>query len=378
LKIKELHITNLRNHTSSTINFSDKLNVIRGNNGTGKTTILEAISIASLSKTFLPTSDSALIKSGENFYQTKLTSRSSVDVEYRVIIEYKNGGRKKINSSIGENLNPKDIIGIIPIVVLSPDFKSLTFGSPADRRQFLDTVLSQSSKLYVNESLKYKKILKQRNALLSQNLKDGKLNKDFFQILTEQLIKSGSEILLKRVKFLVDFLPIFRESYLFISNLNEIPNIIYEPDNIKINENEISKEYYENQYLTAYNKLCNSELRRGTTLFGPHRDDIIFTINNLKSKDSASQGQHKSLLISIKLAEFDFLARILNETPIILFDDIFSELDFERSNAVFSRVTNYDAQTIITMTNSERLMDNFHSIAKYFDIQNGEVLNNYA
>lgn len=378
MKIKEININNLRNHSSTKIEFSNKINVIRGNNGMGKTTILEAISIASLSKTFLSTPDASLIKNGENSYQINLLAQSDVDVNYKVNIEYSKASRKKITSSIGENLNPKDIIGIIPIVVLSPDNKSLTYGAPSDRRQFLDTVLSQSSKLYINDSLKLKKILKLRNALLSQNLRDNTLNKDYFEILTEQFIKTSIDILIRRIKFIDEFLPIFRESYLYISNQNEIPNIIYEPDNIKLQNNEISKEYLENQYWAISKKLELSELKRGTTLFGPQRDDMIFTINNLKSKDAASQGQHKSLLIAIKLAEYNYLSNILNETPIILFDDIFSELDANRSNAVFSKIVEYQAQTIITMTNSERLMDHFHDIAKYLDIYNGELKNNYV
>jgi DNA replication and repair protein RecF len=114
-------------------------------------------------------------------------------------------------------------------------------------------------------------------------------------------------------------------------------------------------------------------MKRGSTLFGPQRDDLTFTVNKLNSKDSASQGQHKSLLISIKLAEFEFLKNILNETPVILFDDIFSELDIERSSSVFSKIMENDAQTIITMTNSERLINKFDTNASYFNVDKGNV-----
>ena len=234
MKINELHIINLRNHSQSSIEFGRNVNVIRGLNGSGKTTILEALSISSLSKTFLPTLDSALITSGESSYKINITALSDVEVGYKVSIEYQSGGRKKINSSIGENLNPKDILGIVPLVILSPDFKSLTFGSPQDKRQFLDTVLSQSSRQYVDESLKYKKYLKQRNALLSQNLREGKFNRDYFEILTEMFIKSASEIIFRRINFINDFENIFIDSYTSVSNNQEIPGINYLPDSIKL------------------------------------------------------------------------------------------------------------------------------------------------
>ncbi|MDT3741385.1 MAG: DNA replication and repair protein RecF [Candidatus Kapabacteria bacterium] len=372
MKINELHIINLRNHSQSSIEFGRNVNVIRGLNGSGKTTILEALSISSLSKTFLPTLDSALITSGESSYKINITALSDVEVGYKVSIEYQAGGRKKINSSIGENLNPKDILGIVPLVILSPDFKSLTFGSPQDKRQFLDTVLSQSSRQYVDESLKYKKYLKQRNALLSQNLREGKFNRDYFEILTDMFMKSASEIIFRRINFIKDFESIFIDSYTSVSNNQEIPGIKYLPDSIKLIE-DLSKADIKILLETKYKSIINIEMKRGSTLFGPQRDDLTFTVNNLNSKDSASQGQHKSLLISIKLSEFEFLKNILNETPVILFDDIFSELDIERSSSVFSKIMENDAQTIITMTNSERLINKFDTNASYFNVDKGNV-----
>jgi DNA replication and repair protein RecF len=375
LKIKQVYISNLRNHTLSEINFNKGVNVIRGLNGSGKTTILEAISILSISKTFLPANDSALIKSGEDNYTLNCTAISDVGVDYKIKINYKSGSRKKISSSIGENLNPKDILGIIPIVILSPDHKSLTFGSPQDKRQFIDTVLSQSSKMYVDESLKYKKYLKQRNVLLTTYQKTGNLNKEYFEILTDMFIKSAIEIIHKRILFVNEFCTYFKNSYSVVSNRNETPGLIYKPDSVRA-DNSFTKAEIEDQLLKLRNKIMSSELKRGSTLFGPHKDDLIFTVNNLNSKDSASQGQHKSLLISIKLAEYEFLKNILNETPVILFDDIFSELDIERSNTVFEKIIYGDAQTIITMTNSERLMEKFHSVATYMNVENGKVIEN--
>lgn len=375
MTIKRLNIEQLRNHKFSIVDFCDNINVISGLNGSGKTTILESVAISSLSKTFLPTPDSALIMSGEQAYKVSAIAESDVEVQYKVNLEYKIGSRKKINSTLGDNLNPKDIIGIIPVIVLSPDFKSLTFGAPQDKRQFLDLVLSQSSKLYSNESIKLRKYLKQRNALLSNYQKTGIFNKDYFEILTDMYIKSSSEIIYKRISFINDFKEIFRESYNYVSNKQELTDINYNPDSILM-ENSIIKEDIIEILNKRYNNLMNSELKRGSTLFGPHRDDVLITINNLNAKDSASQGQHKSLLVSLKLAEFEYLRSILNETPIILFDDIFSELDSVRSALIVEKIKQFEAQTIITMTDSEKFIKNSNFEFNHIEVENGKIRNN--
>ncbi|MBX3042751.1 MAG: DNA replication and repair protein RecF [Candidatus Kapabacteria bacterium] len=372
MHIKSININNFRNHSNTQIEFGDGVNVISGQNGSGKTTILEAVSVASLSKTFQPCLDISLIKSGEEYFSIKTSAISNVDAPYNVQIEYRKNQRKKINTSIGDNLNPKDIIGIIPLVVLSPDFKSLTFGSPQDRRQFLDMILSQSGRHYASETLRYRKLLKQRNSMLSEYLKSGSTNRDYYEILTDMLIKSAVEIYFKRLNFVSEFKNFFETSYKFVSNNIEVPEIIYMPDTIK-NDEIKDKDSIKELLQRRYSDLSSSEFRRGSTLFGPHKDDIIFKINGLNSREAASQGQHKSLLISIKLAEFEYLKDILNETPVILFDDVFSELDTQRSNAVFSKIMENKAQTLITLTNAERFSDLNNISTVYYEVQNGIV-----
>ncbi|GAB1372172.1 DNA replication and repair protein RecF [Candidatus Kapaibacterium sp.] len=372
MKINELHISNFRNHELSTLKFGNDLNLIRGLNGSGKTTILEAISVCALSKTFQPTQDVGLIKAKSTSYSLKLTAKSDLDIDYKISVDYRSNGRKIFNSSYGDNLLPKEVIGVIPLVILTPDNKNITFGSPGDRRQFLDTILSQSSKKYVDDALRNKKLLKQRNALLSQAAKSGNIDENLLQIISEQFIKCSADIIAKRIKFIYEFKPYFIDTYRYIADIPEVPDIVYLPDSIR--DNAVDDVGQITEILNErYQKINRIEKIRGATLFGPQRDDLLFTINGLKSKDSASQGQHKTLLISIKLAEFTFLNEILNETPVLLFDDIFSELDIERSNKVFSRVIENKSQTIITMTNSERLMGSFSSKAVFFDITEGKV-----
>ena len=350
--IYSLTLQNLRNHSFTEIKLGEKLNVIYGLNGSGKTTILEALSIASITKSFLPVADSLLINFQQDFYSIFAKGINDLQLPYFVGVKYISGKRKQINNSYSENLNPKDVIGEIPIIILSPDFKNITFGTPQDRRQFIDTILSQASKSYMEDLFELKKCLKQRNNLLSKYQKEGTLDKMQFEIWTEMLIKTSAEIISKRHQFIKEFIPFFKESYNEVSNGIEQVSLKYLPFHINDFDDEqvYSKEYFIEQNKKIYSELKYAEMKRGLTLFGPQKDEISININNSPAKETASQGQHKSLLISLKFAEFEFLKKIRNETPIILFDDIFSELDSSRSNHTLELILKKDAQSIITIT----------------------------
>jgi DNA replication and repair protein RecF len=377
LRILELYIENFRNHIKTEILLNADLNVFFGLNGSGKTSILEAVSVNSLSKSFQSVNDSSLVQKNQNKFKTSFVSLSDVEVPYKVNVEYRTGTRKKIYGSYGDNLNPKDIIGIVPLVILSPDHKSLTYGSPQDKRQFLDMVLSQSGKQYVDEILKYKKYLKQRNSILAKYRIDNTINKEYFDILSDMFINSAVEIIFKRMNFIRDFKKYFLETFSRVSINHETPDIEYNPDTIGSELVQKKSDIHE-LLKRKQQSVSNHELKRGLSLFGPHRDDLTFFINELDSKTSASQGQHKSLLISIKLAEFSYLKNILNETPVLLFDDIFSELDEERSNSVFQLVMESSAQTLVTLTNAERFSNRIRQNSGFFEVIAGKVLRNDA
>lgn len=350
--INTLTLQNLRNHSFTEIKLGDKLNVIYGLNGSGKTTILEAISIASITKSFLPVADASLINFKEEYYSILAKGANDLEMPYFVGVKYISGKRKQINNSYKENLNPKDVIGEIPIIILSPDFKNITFGAPQDRRQFIDTILSQASKSYMEDLFELKKCLKQRNNLLNSQQKTGALDKIQFDIWTVMLIKTSAEIMRKRHQFIKEFIPFFIQAYNEVSNGIEQVSLKYMP--YRINdfqaEQDYDKDYFIEQNKKIYTELKFAELHRGLTLFGPQKDEISININNSAAKETASQGQHKSLLISLKFAEFEFLKKIRNETPIILFDDIFSELDSSRSNHTLELILKKNAQSIITIT----------------------------
>lgn len=381
MKLKSIHILNFRNHKNTNITFGENLNVIFGLNGEGKTTILEALSVCSLSKSFLPTKDNNLIKFGSDKYCLEAKCKSDLNIPYKITVEFDNLNKKKINSSIADNLLPKHIIGEIPIVILSPDDKCITFGSPADRRNFLDKVLSQSNKIYLDDLVKLKKVIKQRNKLLNQFKKNNNYNKDLLNPWTDSLIDLSSEIILRRKRFIEDFSPLFLEYYNNISSSKEKVEIKYYAYGFESIPNSISE--IKEILKSIYENKSESEFHRATTLFGPQKDDLIIKVNGGLAREIASQGQHKSLLISIKLAEYDILKKLKNETPIILLDDIFSELDKERISHVLKLVILEDAQTIITGTDVDNVSELLKNkiikdlsktnLLKEFHIQDGKV-----
>ncbi len=377
MKIKKIYISNLRNHRTTEIEFSDGLNIFYGLNGSGKTTILEAISISAFSKSFLPTQDSSLIRYNEETYIVNTKASNDYGIPYNVNIKYDRKNKKEINSNTGDRLLPKEIIGEIPCIILSPDYKSISFGGPSDRRDFVDKLLSQSGRKYLDELIKYRKALRQRNHQLQQAKISGKYDEALLATWTDMLIAAGAEIVMRRIEFIHNFIPYFQEIYEYVSNGKEQVSLEYLPNGIARNSNlqELSKADIENSFSRFVSEIEYDEKRRGITLFGPQRDDLRIKINGATAKDVASQGQHKSLLISIKFAEFNYLKNYKNETPIALLDDIFSELDKERSNKVLSLVERNSAQTFITVTEVEFLKslipDNINY--KIFRIVDGRV-----
>ncbi len=353
--INNLYIRNLRNHAESHLNFGSGLNVLYGNNGAGKTTILEAISIASLSKSFLPASDASLIKNGENSFAIHAEAKNDIGIDHEITIRYEFGSKKKISTNTDDNLLPKDIIGIIPIVILSPDYKAITFGSPQDRRSFIDSILCQSSKVYMDDLFKLRKCLKQRNNLLSIAKKDRFFDYSEIEPWTEMLINLNVKIGLRRSIFIRNFSPYFLASYQTIAGSSDVVTLSYEPHGLDSDVFYEKESSIEERIRGIAVKLKQNEIYRGSSLFGPQRDDLKISINGGLARDYASQGQHKSILISLKLAEYEFLKDICHENPIILLDDIFSELDDERSNKVLELVEKNRSQIFITLTNPDRI-----------------------
>lgn len=378
--IKKLQISNLRNHKFTEIYPAKELNIFYGENGAGKTTVLEAISIACFSKSFVNNTDSTLIQSNEKQFNIKLEAQNHLNLTYNIEVSYQIGQKKKIQNSYGDNLNPKDIIGIVPVVHLSPDLRKITAGPPENRREFIDKILSQSSKAYFETLLNFRKALKQRSSLLYNFQQTHRFDSNFFESWNNVFLDLATQIILKRFNFIKEFSIDFQKIYSEITQNKEDVSLHYEPNSIPLeilndNSNSLSYDLIYSLLQKNSNLLLKAEISRGMTLFGPQKDELIITLNNSLAREKGSQGQHKSLLIAIKFAELEYLAEKTNETPIVLLDDIFSELDDNRIMLVLKKVIERNSQTFITLTNPELILtkNTFSNELNYYFLQNGII-----
>ncbi len=368
MNVNELYIKNLRNHINSEYKFEEGINFIYGNNGVGKTTILEAISICSISHSFVHCSDMMLVNKNASEYHISSNYTNELGIKSKISISYTNKTQKNIILNSGEKVLPKDIIGEIPTVVLSPDHKRITNAAPEYRRQFLNTVLSQSNKFYMSKLYELRKSLKNRNIILQKlNIREEKFFLDLLYEWSIFYFDVCADIIIRRYEFLKEFVPLFIEAYKVISDSKENVNIIYQPSGIT--NDIVSKDQIKEALLQKFSKIENNEIQRGMTLFGPQKDDIKILINDGIAREFASQGQHKSLLIALKFAEFKYLLEHKNNIPIILFDDIFSELDSDRVLKVIKLLSESKAQIFITSTNKKNVENEINLVNKFIEIK---------
>ncbi len=372
MRISNAHLRSFRNHNETIFEFGSKINVLLGENGQGKTNTLEALSFLCLTKSFYASADATVVQQQQKFFEIKSTLESDNGKEFQVRVTYDDVKKEKkftINGAEVEKFS--GVIGMFPVVILSPENNSITFGSPADRRKFINLVISQSSKSYVEDSIEYRRIVRQRNTILS--MAKGKDISREISPWNEMLVRYGARIIDKRNKFLIEFEPSITQTYLEIVKERETPKIEYAPS-VSVRQDSTVEEIA----AAIERKLAkkkNDELRFQTSLVGPHRDEIIFSLNGMSLKQFASQGQHKTFLIALKVAEFFFLRERCNETPIFLLDDVFSELDENRSKKILSMVESL-GQIFITTT-SEKIFDGLEwsGNRKKFFIKNGESVN---
>ncbi|MEW5797480.1 MAG: DNA replication/repair protein RecF [Bacteroidota bacterium] len=373
MKILNARLHNFRNHSETSFEFAARMNVLLGENGQGKTNALEALSFFCLTKSFYATADATVLKREETFFKIDGILESDNGKEFSVRVAYDNAQKTKkftINNADAEKFS--SVIGMFPVVVLSPENNKVTFGSPNDRRKFIDLVISQSSQSYMEDILEYRRIVRQRNAILVDAQ-----GKDCIELLTpwnEMLAEHGARVIYKRSQFVREFAPYIADTYLRIVGEKETPKIEYAPS-VSIDA-ETSADETQSRLTHKLQKKYHDELRFRTTLVGPHRDEILLSLNGMQLKHFASQGQHKTFLVALKVAEFFYLKERCNETPVFLLDDVFSELDEKRSQRLLSLVETL-GQTFITAT-SEKIFGGarWNNERKKFMINNGAVTNN--
>lgn len=365
--LKKLSVLNFKNYTEVELSFSKQINCLTGNNGEGKTNILDAIHYLSFCKSFFNPIDSQNILHDSQFFMVQgLFEMSEQDDE--IYCGLKRNQKKQFKRNKKEYARLADHIGLYPLVMISPaDSELITEGSES-RRRFIDSVIAQFDRDYLENLISYNKVLSHRNALLKQFGDNRQFDKTSLEIWDIQLIEHGKKVHASRQKFINNFVSTFQTYYELISGGKEKVNIQY------------TSHLNENAFADVLEKALNRDRAMEYTTVGIHKDDLEFTINEHPIKKFASQGQQKSFLIALKLAQFDFIKKIKNITPILLLDDIYDKLDDLRVKQLMEIVSNNNfGQLFITDTHPTRLADLFNNSnvdCKVFRIANGAVSTN--
>jgi len=366
MKIKSIELTNFRNYQNEKVIFGSEKNFFLGRNAQGKTNLLEAIFLLCLSKSFRTAHEKEAISFSQDQFIIKGEFESDSGINRKVVFLCSKNSGKELSVNRKRINRISEFIGNIPVIISSPDEYSLTTGPPTGRRRFIDILLSQIDKKYIHILLEYQRIIKQKNKILQNWKLTGKKNFELIDPWNEQLVKVGSKIIELRNKFSIQLSEKLKKIHSdFVINDEKLefsyrPNLDYpELENISL--------FFNNKLKQSF----TSELQRGISLVGPHRDDFIFKINKKNLKKFGSRGQHKTVLISLAIAEYQIIEELAAEKPIVLIDDLYSELDQTREKKIIQALEKM-GQIFISST---ELNDNYiaGSPNKYFNIQNGSA-----
>lgn len=355
--VKSIDLKNFRNYEIEHIDFDEKTNIFYGDNAQGKTNILEALFISGTTKSHKGSKDMELISFEREESHIK-TILSRKNIEYRIDMHIKKNKAKGIAINGVPVKKALDLYGVVNIIFFSPEDLNIIKNGPSGRRKFMDMELCQLNKVYANNLVNYNKSLDQRNKLLKDIYFNPSL-KDTLDIWDSQIVKFGSEIISKRKEFIEKLNYIISPIHSKLSGGKEELTISYEPS-VSIDEFE--------KGLGAYRE---KDIKTKVTEIGPHRDDIIFMINGIDIRKYGSQGQQRTTALSLKLAEIELVKEITGDTPILLLDDVLSELDSNRQNYLLNSINN--VQTIITCTGLDDFINNRFSINSIFKVVNGRV-----
>ena len=343
--LKKLALTNFKNYELNELEFSPKINCFVGNNGVGKTNILDAIHYLSLTKSFFNSIDSISIKHGEDYFIVRGTFVRD-DEEDQIYCAFQKQKQKLLKRNGKEYKKLSDHVGKYPVVMISPADSALITEGSEDRRKFMNKIISQYSAEYLDSVLKYSKALQQRNKFLKDINTSGNFDPDVLAIWDAQLVKYGSYVYNEREVLINELIPVFQEYYSLISSGKESVKLKY--------RSHLSEGNFTETLQNSFNKDRYLEY----TTIGIHKDDLLLEMNDFLVKSLGSQGQQKSYLVALKLAKFDYIKRKAGFSPILLLDDIFDKFDSERVEQIIRLVGNHRfGQIFITDTHQNRLKD---------------------
>lgn len=362
--LQKLSLLNFKNYAEAELEFSATVNAFTGNNGAGKTNLLDAIHYLSLCKSCFNPIDSQSIKAGTEFFMVQGVFEKDERREV-ISVGLKRNQKKQFKRNKKEYIRLADHIGLFPLVMITPNDISIIIEGSEERRKFIDNVISQTDPYYLDELILYNRNLLARNTLLKQIAETGKYDPALLEIYDDQLVLSGTRIFQKRQAFLQVFTEIFNRHYQFLTDSAEQVELVYDSPLIGNDFQELLKRSVER----------DRTLQRSTV--GIHKDDLIFTIHGMPLKKFGSQGQQKSFLIALKLAQYSYLYQQKGFKPLLLLDDIFDKLDDNRTRKLMQMVSEKDfGQIFITDTSRHRIQSIFDEInvsVKIFDVTQGNV-----
>lgn len=374
MKIKSLKLLYFRNYLSTNIEVHPSLNVLVGNNANGKTNIIESIFCLALGKSYRTKSDSECIMFGETATAMSCIVNKN-NRELDIMLGINNKGKSAKIAGI-KKTKLTDFVGELNVVLFSPEDLQIVKGSPALRREFMNREFYQFSRIYHKYYLMYQHLLKQRNSYLKDMRKNPKdeMSLAYLETLTSQLAKVALYITKERVSFVQDISKLTYKNMLNISNGQETLKIKYKSSVLDaLNIAEINDESFTEENLTkVMMKKSFDDIMRGSTKIGPQHDDLEFYINDLDAKMYASQGQQRSIVLSLKLAEINYLKEKTGTYPVLLLDDVLSELDKNRQLKLLDAI-NENVQTFITTPSISDIKEDLLKKAKVFKIENGNI-----
>ncbi len=355
--IESIELKNYRNYDELHMDFSHGTNILYGDNAQGKTNVLEAIYVCATTKSHRGSKDKEIIQFDRNESHIKLNIRKK-DIPYRIDMHLKKNKAKGVAVNGVPIRKASELFGIVNVVFFSPEDLNLIKNGPAERRRFVDLELCQLNKLYVHSLVQYNRIVTQRNKLL----KDMAFRPDYEETLDiwdMQLVQYGKEMIGYRKEFIEQLDGIIGPIHGNLSGEKETLRILYEPN--------VEEDAFED----VIRRSRQQDIKQKTTLIGPHRDDLSFIINGIDIRRFGSQGQQRTAALSLKLAEIELVEKTVYDYPILLLDDVLSELDSSRQNQLLAGINHI--QTVITCTGLEEFVRNRFPVDKIFKVVSGTV-----
>lgn len=363
--LKQLAVLNFKNYAEAALHFVPEVNAFTGTNGAGKTNLLDAIHYISLCKSFFNPIDSQQIRQGGDWFmvQGEFDKDGQSDT---VACSLKRNQKKQFKRNKKPYTRLADHIGLFPLVMVSPNDSAIVTEGSEERRRFVDNVISQTDPGYLDGLIAYNRCLAQRNSVLKQAAKDGQLDNGLLEVLDMQLVELGIPIFEKRQAFMAEFIPEFNTHYQFLTDTAEKVSLVYE------------SQLMHGEFAALLEQHLDRDRILERTTVGIHKDDLLFSIHeHMPLKKFGSQGQQKSFLIALKLAQYSFLHRQKGFKPLLLLDDIFDKLDGERTHKLMQMVSADDfGQIFLTDTDSIRISRIFEEInrkVRIFEISKGSA-----